>query len=115
MITYGSAYSPGEVPVLAKSLTIGSESMSIKVTPISGKDELDLIPLDVLMSHLENLKNYIKDEATKLTVFNIDDLDVDFRFPFRGYKVIDEIAFESHQWWEYIYNHREPEEMETPA
>ena len=115
MITNSSTYSSGEVPVLTKTLTLGSESIGVKVTPSSGKDELDLIPLETLMDHFNNLKNYIKDEILKITVFSLDDLDIDSRFPFRGYRNIDEIAFEAHQWWEYVYNHREAEEMETPA
>jgi hypothetical protein len=114
MITYSSAYASGEVPVLTKTLTLGNESIGVKITPSSDKDELDLVPLETLMEHLNNVKTYIKDEAVKMTVFSLDDLDIDARFPFRGYRKIDEVAFEAHQWWDYIYNHREPEE-ETPA
>lgn len=114
MITYSSTYSPGEMPFVVKILQVGNQSMDAEITPASGRSELDLIPLEVLQNHLDNLLSYIKDETLKITIFKLNDLDISGGYPFRGYKKIEDAAFKSHEWWSYIYNHRELEE-ETPA
>jgi hypothetical protein len=47
-------------------------------------------------------------------VFSLDDPAIDSRFPFKGYKSIDDVILESSQWWQYIFFHRDTTE-ETPA
>jgi len=114
MITYSSTYSLGEMPVIVKTLKVGTQSMDAEITTASGRSELDLIPLEVLENHLTNLLNYIKDETSKMTIYTLDDTDISGVYPFRGYKKIEDAAFKSHEWWSYIYNNRESDE-ETPA
>ena len=114
MITYSSTYSSGEMPYIVKTLKVGTQSMDAEITPASGASELDLIPLEVLQTHLDNLLSYIKDETIKMTVFTLNDSDISGGYPFRGYKKIEDAAFKSHEWWSYVYNNREIDE-ETPA
>lgn len=114
MITYSATYTPGERPYLSKVLTVGSESMEVRLGYGADHGELDAIPLDFLYQHLDNLALYIKSCTNELRVSRLTDPAIDTRFPFIGYTKVDDAIYESCRWWEYIFTHREPEE-ETPA
>lgn len=114
MISYNATYNAGSKPYLAKVFTVSSQSMEVKLGPNTDHDELDLIPTETLMQHLNNYVAYIQDETANLTVFSLDDPALDSRFPFKGYNSIDEVILESSQWWQYIFFHRDAPE-ETPA
>jgi hypothetical protein len=114
MITYNASYTEGSKPYLAKVLTAGETSMEVKLVPSSGHDELDLVPLESLYQHLNNIVQYLKDMTALLEVYSLDDPAMESRYPFKGYGPIDEISLEANLWWQYMFFHREADE-ETPA
>lgn len=109
MISYNATYVAGSKPYLAKVLTVGDQSMEVRLGPSNDHAELDLIPTEKLMEHLQNYIEYIKDQTATLTVYSLTDEAIDSRFPFKGYSAIDDVILESCQWWQYIFFHREAE------
>jgi len=114
MISYSTIYTVGQRPYLGKVMSIASESYETKLSPAMSSEELDLIPLSDIYSHLDNLVAYMKDHASTLRAFRLEDSFADFSTPIHGYKELESIYVEAEGWFQYVFKNREPEE-ETPA
>jgi hypothetical protein len=114
MISYNAIYVEGQRPHLAYVVSIGSESYETKLSGSMQNDELDLVPLSVIYSHLDNLVLYMRDHSSTLRAFRLGDSFADFSTPIHGYKELESIYLEVEGWFQYVFRNREPEE-ETPA
>lgn len=117
MIVYDSIYVEGSKPYLAKILVIDTNSVETRLGVNMPEEELELIPLTKIYSHLDNLVSYIQHCALGLTVPRLDEPGVEPNSAIKGYKDIDLAYVEASNWFMYIYKNREPEELneETPA
>ena len=114
MISYNAIYAEGQKPYLVKVMSISSESYETKLSGSMQNEELDLVPLSVIYSHLDNLVAHMKDHSSTLRAFRLDDDFADFSTPIHGYKELESIYVEVESWFQYVFKNREPEE-ETPA
>ena len=114
MINYSAVYTVGQRPYLSKVMSLGSESYETRLSPMMSTEELDLIPLSDIYSHLDNLVAHMKEHSSTLRAFRLEDSLADFSTPIHGYKELESIYVESEGWFQYVFKNREPEE-ETPA
>jgi hypothetical protein len=114
MISYSAIYVTGQRPYLAKVMSVASESYETRLSATMSNEELDLIPLSEIYSHLDNLVLHMRDRSSTLRAFRLEDDFVDFSTPIHGYKEFESIYVEAEGWFQYVFKNREPEE-ETPA
>lgn len=114
MISYSAIYTVGQRPYLGKVMSIGSESYETRLSPAMSNEELDLIPLSDIYSHLDNLVLYMQDHSLTLKAFRLEDDFIDSSTPIHGYRELESIYVEAEGWFLYVFKNRESEE-ETPA
>jgi hypothetical protein len=112
MITYDAVYTSGSRPYLAKTITLGGESLETKLGAAMPKEELALIPLSSIYSHLDNLVLHIQERSLTLQASRLDSPSVDLSTPIIGYKEIESTYGEALDWFQYLFKTREPEELE---
>jgi hypothetical protein len=117
MISYNAVYTSGSRPYLAKTMSLGGESIETKLGVSIPNEELALVPLSSIYSHLDNLVLHIQECSLVLRATRLDSSSVDLSTPIVGYKEIELTYAEALDWFEYIFKNREPEELEeeTPA
>jgi hypothetical protein len=117
MISYNAVYVSGLRPYLAKTVSLGEESFETRLGVSMPEEELTLIPLLSIYTHLDNIVLHMQERSLTLQALRLDDSLADFSSPILGYKEIESSYAEALDWFRYIFKNREPEEVEeeTPA
>ena len=114
MISYDAIYVSGEKPYIGKIMSISDESYVTRLNANMPSEELDLIPLSTIYTHLDNIVLHIQERSSELRAFRLSDSFADFSTPIYGYDQVESGFVEALDWFQYIFKNREPEE-ETPA
>jgi hypothetical protein len=117
MINYSSIYTKGTRPYLAKVLSVSGESYETKLSPGMPREEVDVIPLETIYSHMDNIVLEIQNSSKNLQASRLDGEAIDLKYAISGYGEIEALYADAYSWFEYVYKTREPEELNegTPA
>jgi hypothetical protein len=112
MINYSAIYTEGTRPYLAKILSVSGESYETRLSPSMPREEIDVIPLATIYSHMDNIVLEIQNSSNALQTIHLDQETIDLRYAISGYGEIEALYADAYGWFEYIYKTREPEELE---
>lgn len=115
MINYSAIYTRGTKPYLAKVLSVSGELYETKLSPTMPREEIDVIPLATIYSHMDNIVLEIQNSSNDLEAVRLDQETIDLRYAISGYEKIEALYDDAYAWFEYIYKTREPEELEEES
>jgi hypothetical protein len=101
MIEYIARYENGHAPTLLKVLIEnGVELMAVSLTP-HNRDELSNVPEETIRGHIENLVQYMKDTAQRISMTPTG-ANPREGWPVVGWKTLQDINVDISNWWNYI-------------